>query len=169
MKWLQRKSGTRRILWSAAGSLRAVVCVWVCACVCVCREKASLLVYGSAPWELRWGVAVKDSSPIPGFPPGVLVSFHPTPPSAASPCLSAPDAPRNLRISLSFRNITGRTGPLLSRAESCSWDRLQGGEGEWAWVWSDMGRARRKSPPRTTSHALNHTHMQHTQRHMHRC
>ena len=116
----------------AAGSLRAVVCVWVCACVCVCREKASLLVYGPAPWELRWGVAVKDSSPIPGFPPGVLVSFHPTPPSAASPCLSAPDAPRNLRISLAFRNVTGRTGPLLSRAGSCSWDCLQDGAGEWA-------------------------------------
>ena len=27
-----------------------------------------------------------------------------------------------------------------------------------------MGRARRKSPPRSTSHALDHTHMQYTQR-----
>ena len=46
-----------------AESLRAVVCV--CVCVRMCREKASLLVYGSAPWELRWGVAVKDSTPPP--------------------------------------------------------------------------------------------------------
>ncbi|KAB0337314.1 hypothetical protein FD754_025254, partial [Muntiacus muntjak] len=30
-------------------------------------------------------------------------------------------APRNVRISLSFRNVTGRTGLLLSRAGSCSW------------------------------------------------
>ena len=58
-----------------------------CVCVCVCvyhpvfsLEKASLLFYGSTHWELRWGVAEKDSPPLPGFPPGVLVSFHPTPP-----------------------------------------------------------------------------------------
>ena len=51
-----------------AESLRAVVCV--CVCARMCREKASLLVYGSAPWELRWGVAVKDSTP-----PHFLVSL----------------------------------------------------------------------------------------------
>lgn len=31
-----------------------------------------------------------------------------------------------------------------------------------------MGRARRKSPPRPTSHALDHTHMQYTETHTHR-
>ena len=128
--------------------------------MCACREKASLLFHGSEPWELRWGGAVKDTTPLPGFPPGVLVSFHPTPLSAASPCLSAPDAPRHLPISLSFRNVTGRTGLLLSRPGSCSWDRLQGVRCglECDQIWEEEGDNHQPSPPPFTRPHTSATH-----------
>ena len=130
--------------------------------MCVCREKASLLFHGSEPWELRWEGAVKDTTPLPGFPPGVLVSFHPTPFSAASPCLSAPDAPRHLPISLSFRNVTGRqdfSSPGLGPAPGTA--SKEGGV-DLSVIRHGKSKETITTPPHL--HSLDHTHMQHTQR-----